>query len=61
MSKFAKINSFFNPENVDSQKLIPAKFYTDHSCHHCINDHKIKSKDSWVKYDPILEKRNIGL
>ena len=27
LAKFAKINSFFNPRNVGSQKLIPAKFF----------------------------------
>ena len=26
-----------------------------------VNGHKIKSNDNWVKYDPILEKRKIGL
>ena len=26
-----------------------------------VNDHKIKSDDSRVKYDPILERRKIGL
>ena len=26
-----------------------------------INDHKIKSNDIWVKYDPILERGKIGL
>ena len=28
-AKFAKINSFFDPENVDSLKLIPAKIFKE--------------------------------
>ena len=27
LAKFAKINSFFDPEQCDSRKLIPAKFF----------------------------------
>ena len=27
LAKFAKINSFSTPENVDTRKLIPAKFF----------------------------------